>query len=865
MSEDLGSAHGSIVINAASALATLAALRRSSAATVGSLNTVGRASITGGTGIAAVGVGIGAVFALAVKKSAQLEKQISYIKGITGIHGKEVDTLRDKIIQLGQDSAYTAGEVADGFTELTKAGATTEQLIGGVGDAMITLGQSADISLTDAATSLVSISSTFGIAAKDAAKIADTLQGAANASIISVEDMSVSFKYAGGVAANLGLSFRDTATAIAILGNAGIKGSTAGTSLRRILLQLTPRTTAAKAEMKALGIITEDGSNKFYTAAGNAKSLSKITEILRKSTEGLTAEMKQKAFATIFGDRAINSAIALSKGGGKAFDDMYKKVGNVKAADVAAERLNNLAGKWEILKGTIDSALIRAGAPAQKPLMEIVVLVTKLVNAFNSLSPGTQAMIVRFALITGALFLLVGGFLIIVGTIFRAAAVFMQLANVVKIVSMQMKLFIAVQRAANGAMLFSPWTLLIVAIIALVVAIVYAYKHSERFRKLVQKVGGAIKDAAMAVWNFLKKVPAAVVAAWNAVSGFFTGMYNAVAGFISGAINFIRNNWEKILLVILTGPLGLAIVLFLKFKDQIIGAVRAAVSGALNFLKQLPARIGFILGFVIGSVIRFSFLFVKWLVQSAVKATVAFIGFLVALPGRMWGIFVAAIAFTVRFSVWLIAKAIAIGKGFLNGLINFFKLLPGRIWGFFLMVMQKAEQFRNNVIAKAKAIGKGILDGIVNGITGLPGLVWNILQNVIGTFKSMIKTAFNAAKGFAGGLWNGFKKGLGINSPSLIEKQMVQITDVTGDSTKTLKGQIRTLQRVGASLPLSDYASSSSDRSARSLPMRDGQSSSAASRTLNQTININNPAQQLPTRSYDRAMKETAYVNGWSK
>lgn len=864
MSEDLGSAHGSVVINAAQALATLAALRRSSAATVGTLNTVGRASITAGTGVAAVGVGIGAVFALAVKKSAEIEKKISYIKGITGIQGKEVDVLREKIIQLGQDSAYTAGEVADGFTELTKAGATTQQLIGGVGDAMITLGQSADISLTDAATALVSISSTFGIAAKDASHIADTLQGAANASIISVEDMAVSFKYAGGVAANLGLSLEDTATAISILGNAGIKGSTAGTSLRRIFLQLTPRTDKAADAMKKLGIITKDGTNRFYDAEGNAKDLSKITEILRTSTEGLTAEMKQKALATIFGDRAINSAIALSKGGSKAFDKMQKTIGNVKAADVAAERLNNLAGKWEILKGTIDSALIRAGAPAQKPLMEIVTLITKLINAFNGLSPSTQAMIVRFALITGAVFLLVGGFLIIVGTIFRAAAVFMQLANVIKIVSMQMKLFIAIQRAANGAMLFSPITLIIVALVALVLAFIYAYKHSERFRKIVDKVAGVLKNAAQVVWQFIKAIPDAVSKAWTATVNFFKMIYDAVVGFIQSAISFIKTNWYLIL-AIFGGPLTLALALFYKFHDQIIAVAGKVVTGVINFLKALPARIGFLLGFIIGLAIRFQIQFYTWMIQTAIKVVRGVISFFRQLPGRIWGIFVAIFNFAIRFYTFMITKAIAIGRGFVNGLINFFKQLPGRIWNIIIFVMQKLDQFRQNAIAKAGAIATGFKNGVIDGIKALPGLVSGVLGNVIQAFKDVITQGFNAAKDFAGGLWRGFKKGLFGSPRTKIEYAVEDMTDTVDRETNSLRKQVKTLQRLGGYLPNVDAAMSTSGRSVSSLPGRDARPSVTASGDRTMTVNINNPARNVVTKGYDQSLKEISYANGWTK
>ena len=501
---DLGSARGSVDISVTGALAALASLRASSAATVGSLNTVGRASINAGLGIAGIGAAIVGGFAIAVKKTAELEKRLSFIKGIAGLTDVQMEALRKTTIKLGQDSAYTAFEVADGFTELAKAGATSEQIIGGMGEAMITLGQASDISLDKAATTIVAISSTFDLAANKADHIADIIQGAANASIASVDDLAVSMKYAGGVAANLGISFEDTATALAVLANNGIRGSTAGTSLRRILLQLTPRTAKAAKEMRKLGIITKDGANIFYDAHGRAKDFADITQILYEKTKKLTPELRQKAFATIFGDRAINSAIALSKDGAAGFEKMYKAVGNVKAADVAAERLNNLAGAWEIFKGALDSALISAGTPAQKPLTQLVQLLTKLVNAFTNLNPATQELITRIALITAGLTLAVGGFLIFAGSMLRAYAIIIQLRNAWLIARAATLLYLRTALAAIGSFLISPLGLAVLAVAALVAAFVIAYNKSETFRKKVQDIGNTIKNDFLGVFDEAK-------------------------------------------------------------------------------------------------------------------------------------------------------------------------------------------------------------------------------------------------------------------------------------------------------------------------------------------------------------------------
>lgn len=859
MSTDLGTARGSVIIDAAPALAMLAALRRESANTVGALNTSGRAAITAGSGLVAIGAGITAVFATAVQKSADLEKRLSYISGITGITEQEMEKLRETVIQLGQDSAYTANEVADGFTELSKAGASTEQMIGGMGEAMITLGQAADIPLDKAASALVSISSTYGLAASESERIANVLSGAANASIISVEDMAVTFKYAGGVAANLGVSLEDTATAIAILGNAGIRGSTAGTSLRRIMLQLTPRTDKAATAMKNLGIITEDGANRFYDAEGKAKNLAEVFQILQDSMAGMTPEQQQKNLATIFGDRAINSAIALMKEGSAGFEEMNDVLFRSTAADVAAERLDNLAGSWEILKGTVDSALIRMGAPAQKPLQTVVELITKLVNIFNNLPGPVQQAIVYFLLAIAALTLLSGGILLTFGVMLRAAAVMKQLGDAFKVFGILLRQATFLMRLFTLSLLTNPVFLIIAAIVALGVAFYLLWTRSETFREGVKKLWATIKDAFWAVVDWFKELPAHIDAAWEAVKRFFSGLWDGITGWASDAWNSITGFFSGIGTAI-ADAFGAVVQWFKELPGAIASAVGDFASGVFDkFMgdaESIPEALGYWLGLAVGKVVRF---FVDiglaiwnggkaaweaistWAVNSY-NSTVewfsqlpgriaefftniynsittwvsntwtslstgaqnmfnAVVEWFQQLPGRLAGFFTDMYNKAVEWGRNMWNSATKTGGDFLNGVVSFFQQLPGRVGQWMSSAWSTVTGWIGSFASAAASIGRSIIDGIVGFITGLPGTVSGIIGRVISAFRDMIGRAFSAARDFASGLWEGFKDGLGIHSPSFIEEAMFAIERQGQNSISTLGKQVRTLQRLGARLP----------------------------------------------------------------
>src|SRR6185312_12717808 len=111
--------------------------------------------------------------------------------------------------------------------------------------------------------------------------------------------------------------------------------------------------------------------------------------------------------------------------------------------------------------------------------------------------------------------------------------------------------------------------------------------------------------------------------------------------------------------------------------------------------------------------------------------------------------------------------------------------------------VQRLVNIGLRMITDAESIGSNIVSGIVNWISQLPSLMWNIMNNVINTIEGWVSSAFQSAKNFAGSLWDGFKKGLGINSPSFIEKQMVQISKCMDDETRNIDRYVRQIHGLG--------------------------------------------------------------------
>lgn len=344
-------------------------------------------------GVALAGMGMNATVATAgvialtaavggvVKSAADFDKQMSAIGAVTGASAEEMKQLDALALKLGADTAYSASEAARGIEELAKAGVSLADIMGGGAAATLDLAAAGGVEVAEAATIASNALNAFKLSGSDMAHVADVIAGAANASAIDVREFGFSLQMSGAVAATVGIKFDDLATAIALMGNAGIKGSDAGTSLKTMLLNLHPQTDKAAGLMKELGIITATGANQFFDAAGNAKGLADISQVLANATANMTREQKLATLEMLFGTDAIRAAAILTDAGAKGFTDLATAMGKVGAQDVANKRLDNLWGDLEKLKGSLETAAIIIGRAFTPSLRLIVQALTDILNA----------------------------------------------------------------------------------------------------------------------------------------------------------------------------------------------------------------------------------------------------------------------------------------------------------------------------------------------------------------------------------------------------------------------------------------------------------------------------------------------------
>lgn len=283
------------------------------------------------------------------------DQQMARVNAIADEVGVSYTDLRKKAIDLGAQTAFSAKEAAAGMENMASAGFNTKEIYDSMAGVLALAAVSGgDVAL--AAENSASALRGFGLEASQAGHVADVFAQAAAKTNAEVADMGEAMKYIAPVAHAMGISLEETAAAVGILSDSGIKGSQAGTSLRGALSRLAKPTDAMRETMDALGL-------SFYDSNGNMKSLADQVGMLKTAFKGLTPEQQQNALVTLYGQESLSGMLALISAGPEKLRELTKSFEQSGgAADKMAQQMqNNLPSKIEQMFGALESVAIRIG------------------------------------------------------------------------------------------------------------------------------------------------------------------------------------------------------------------------------------------------------------------------------------------------------------------------------------------------------------------------------------------------------------------------------------------------------------------------------------------------------------------------
>lgn len=312
----------------------------------------GNAVTTGLKGFAAAATAVGGFGAAAAKSGMAFDATMSEVSAISGATGDEFDALRDKALEMGAKTKFSASEAGEAMTYMAMAGWKTGDMLGGI-EGIMNLAAASGEDLATTSDIVTDALTALGLQASDSGHFADVLAAASSNANTNVGLMGETFKYAAPLAGAMGYTAEDTALAIGLMANAGIKGSQSGTALRSIMTRLAKPTKESATAMDALGIsvTNSDGSMKPFGTT--------ISE-LREAFSGLSEEQKATYAAMLGGQEAMSGLLAIVNAAPADVEKLTNALDdcNGAAEEMAATMIDNLQGDLTLLGSAFESLQI---------------------------------------------------------------------------------------------------------------------------------------------------------------------------------------------------------------------------------------------------------------------------------------------------------------------------------------------------------------------------------------------------------------------------------------------------------------------------------------------------------------------------
>lgn len=713
------------------------------------METVGNSIAGAGKKMMGVTTVIGGVGVAAVKTAADFDSAMSQVAAVSGATGKDFDALRNKAREMGAKTKFSATEAAEAMNYMAMAGWKTEDMLDGI-EGVMNLAAASGEDLATTSDIVTDALTAFGLSAKDSGHFADILAAASSNANTNVSMMGETFKYCAPIAGVLGFSAEDTAEAIGLMANAGIKSSQAGTALRTIMNNLAGD---VKISGKAIGDVTIATTN----ADGSMRDLSDILADCRSAFGNLTESEKAQAAESLVGKNAMSGFLALMNAGQGDIDKLSSAIDN---CDGSAEKMamtmqDNLAGQLTILKSQLQELAISFGDILMPAIRSIVSKLQGFVDKLNGMDEGTKRTIVTIVLLVAS----IGPLLVIIGTAISKIGVAMQ--GFVKLANGISKLKIAIQGGTGvlgklGAALggISAPVLAVVAVIAvLVAAFVHLWKTNEGFR-----------DAIIGTWNRIKDTISGfcqgIVDRLNALGFQFTdivdvlktawdGFCQILAPIFEGVFNNIANILSTVTGVI-TGILDVFIGIFTGNWSQAWTGVKEIFSSIWNGISSFFTNILNVIKGVADVVLG-------WFGTSWNEVWTNIKTFFEGIWNSI------ATFFT---TIWETLKNVvtvgimAIGS-ILSAAFDIITLPFRFIWeNCKEIIISVWDAIKSKVTTVIHAVAS-VISTVMNAIKTVFSTVWNAIKTVVTTvvnaIKSVVTTVFNAIKNTATTVWNAIK------------------------------------------------------------------------------------------------------------
>lgn len=784
---------------------------------------------------------VGGLATAAVKVASDFDSAMSQVAAVSGATGKELDALRDKAREMGSKTKFSASEAAEAMNYMAMAGWKTGDMLDGI-EGIMNLAAASGEDLATTSDIVTDALTALGLSAADSGHFADILAAASSNANTNVSMMGETFKYCAPVAGALGFTAEDTAEAIGLMANAGIKSSQAGTAMRTMLTSLTGEVTFVG---DAFGELTVQTTN----ADGSMRSLGDILTDCRAAFAQMSESERAANAEALVGKNAMSGFLAVMNA---APGDIEKLNSAINNCDGTAERMaetmqDNLAGQLTILKSQLEELAISIGEILMPSIRQIVGWIQGLVDWLNGLDEGTKKVIVTVALVAAAL----GPVLIVIGKVVGAVGTILTVVPKIAGAVSGVAGFVSgtVIPALSAVVAAIGWVP--IAIAAVIGVVVLLYNKCEWFRDAVNAVWAQVRDFFVSAWEvicsfFTETIPAAwesLVSFFQGIPAWWSGLWQSVGDFfnnvwtgmmenpvLSGVVDMIRSLWENLsaaLQGIWSGIQTTASGAWELIKNVILGPVLLLidlVTGNFTKLKEDALHIWTNIQQAASTI----WSGIQQMVGSAVQGLVNHVSILLSglrdFMGNLWSAVSSAAAsawnglknLVVSTASNLKQSAVEAFRAMVSGIGSALSSLGSVVQDGF----QSAISFITSLPGRALQWGMDFINGIAEGVRRAIGNVVGAVSDVADAIRSYLHfsvpdvgplTDYESwMPDFMGGLARGIEKSRGlvrkavegvagdmVVSPKLADMQAVQ---AQGASVEAVRQMVSGLQEMFAGM-----------------------------------------------------------------
>ncbi|EOY7326255.1 phage tail tape measure protein [Clostridioides difficile] len=774
--------------------------------------------------IAGAGIvtGIGAGLVSASKAGAEFETAMTKTSTMFGDTKVDTENLNSKILELSKNTGIAATQIGESLYNALSSGIPVTENMSSAMDFMTKNAKLSKAGFTDIDTALTATAKVLNAYKMDVSetdRVHKVMMQTQNKGITTVNELGSALAGVTTTSSAMGVSFEQVGASLASMTAQGTPTSEAVTQLNGLIADLGRNGTLANKSLLSATKGTKYAGKSFKELMQAGVPLNTVLDLM-----DVSAKKSGKSLIDMFGGiDAGKAALALSGQNSEQFTNNLKAMST--QADVVgsayAKMSNTLESKIGILKESFKNLGIEIYSKLKEPLKNAAETGIKCLQDLNnqfsngSLKEGVSQIAQSFGDLTSTIIKIATKALPtmikslswvlkngrIIATILISIKAAMMWASAVKTIR-NMRLSFLIAKAAvinfkNGTAAAGTTLTIYQSIVAVLTGeMTLAAVATNGLKAAMVALGGPIGVALLAItflsvgliylWNTNKGFRDFVIGAWNNIKETATKVWGSICNFFTQTI---PQAWQSLCTSFLNTRTWF-VQMWNNIKQAFISGWNAIVAFFTQTIPtwinnigvwfgQLPAKIGYGLGFALGKIMSWGISVWTYLVTNVPIWINNVVTFFAQLPSKIWTWLVSTVQKIGQWGMAMITYAQIYARMIINNIVVFFQTLPSRIWTWLVSTVQKVVSWGSQMATKGKEGAKKLITTVVDTLKSLPQKVMDIGKNVVKGLWNGITGAGDWLKGkvndFAKGVIDGFKNGFGVHSPSVIMEKIIGI------------------------------------------------------------------------------------------